>query len=152
MKRYLSPKTMISALMILTIAPAITSCKNEPIRNVDLYTDDFVIEHYTQGIDDYESTEYERIVYTLKYFDLGPHEPRYRGVIYLTEDEAAELNAKYEWTEVLNVEFEFDEVDIGDVEGPWYTCNEFQKDTFTTVNVHSAVFNGEAIVFDIQTT
>ena len=57
---------------------------------------------------------------------------------------------KYEWTEVQDVDFEFEEVDAGDLDGPWYTCNDFKKDTFTTVNVYSAVFNGEAIVFDIH--
>ena len=135
--------TLISAMLM-------TSCKNEPIRNVDLFTDDYVIEHYTQGVDDYESTEYERIVITYKYFDIGPHEPQYRGIIYLTDEEAAELMEKYEWTEVQAVDFEFEEVDAGDLDGPWYTCNDFKKDTFTTVNVYSAVFNGEAIVFDIH--
>lgn len=137
-------------MLTVSTALSLVSCKNEPDRLVDTYNDDFVIEHYTEGLGDYESTEYERIVITWKYFDIGPHEPQYRGVIYLGEDEGAELMDRYEWNEVADPEFEFDEVDISSLDGPWYTCSEFSSDLFTMISVNYVVFNGEAIVYDVH--
>ncbi len=143
-------RDVAAAVLIVSTAISLVSCKDEQVRSVDTYDDDFVIEHYTEGLGDYKSTEYERIVISLKYFDIGPHEPQYRGVIYLDEEAGAELMDKYEWNEVEEPEFEFDEVDISDLQGPWYTCSDFGSDLFTTVSVNYVVFNGEAIVYDVH--
>ena len=143
-------RNIAAGLLISSICTGLFSCSNEPQRNVTLYDNDFVIEHYTEGIDVSDKTTYEQIVFTTKYFDIGPHEPRYRGIIYLSDEEASELMDSYEWEET-SPEFEFDEVDISGMDEPWYRCNDFTKDTFKFVNVHYAVFNGDVIIFDIQT-
>ena len=144
-------KNITAAVLIAGTLLTFTSCDNSPEKHVKVYSNDFVMEKYINGLESYESTSYEEIVFTLKYFDIGPHEPRYRGIIYLSEEDAAELMDKYEWTEVTP-EFEFDEVDVGALDGTWYRCSQFDSDAFNFVNVNYAVFNGEAIVYDIQTT
>ena len=144
-------KRITASIMIAGTLLAFTSCDDSPEKHVKVYSNDFVMEKYINGLESYESTSYEEIVFTLKYFDIGPHEPRYRGIIYLSEEDAAELMDKYEWAEVTP-EFEFDEVDVGSLDGPWYRCSQFDSDAFNFVNVNYAVFNGEAIVYDIQTT
>ena len=128
--------------------------RNEPSKEVKLYNDSWVIEKYIDTVKDYDKVEYERVVFTYGITDgLGPHESRYRGIVYLTEEEAKRLKEEYEWSETDAPEFEFDEVDdsaIGD--GPWYKSNDFNKDNFKTLNVFYAVFDGEHLVFDIKQT
>ena len=149
MKLIKSVTTMLAIEMII----GLTGCKNEPVKNVSYHTDDYVIEHYTQGIEGISSNEYETIVYTLKYFDMGPHEATYRGIIYLEEDAAEELMEKYEWKEVENTSFEFDEVDIGDAETKtWYRSNDFEKESFKMIAVRYACFDGEKIIYSINQT
>lgn len=101
-------KNITAFVLITSICMGISSCSDEPVRTVTRCDNDFVIEHYTEGIDASDKTEYEQIVFSSRYFDFGPHEP-------------------------------------------WYRCNEFANDTFKFVNVHYAVFNGDVIIFDIQT-
>lgn len=145
-------KTVTTTLAIVMLI-GLTGCKNEPVKNVSYKTDDYVIEHYTQGLEGVESNEYETIVYTLKYFDLGPHEATFRGIIYLEDDAAQELMEKYDWKEVQNTSFEFDEVDIGDAEEKtWYRSNEFEKETFKMISVRYACFDGEKIIYSINQT
>ena len=130
-------KTITTTLALLMMI-GLTGCKNDPVKN-------------TQGLEGVKTNEYETIVYTTKYFDLGPHESTFRGIIYLEEDAAQELMEKYEWKEVQNTSFEFDEVDIGDAEDKtWYRSNEFEKDTFKMISVRYACFDGEKIIYSIN--
>ncbi|MBP5670498.1 MAG: hypothetical protein J6X14_09380 [Lachnospiraceae bacterium] len=130
---------------------SLTACDNKPVKNVKTYENDYVIEHYTKDFPEYEKIEYEQIVWTAKYFDIGPHEPRYRGVITLTEEAAAALREKYEWKEVSEPSIEFDALDVKDLgDGPWLTCEQFKKDAVKFVNVSGLYFDGRVIIFDFQ--
>ena len=144
--RYISI-VILTALIMLTTA----GCKDEVVTDIVLRDDEYIVEQYFESIDDYKKLQYEQIVNSLKYFDIGPHEPTYRGIIYLTDDEISELYENYEWTET-DTEFEFDMVDISGVEGPWYTCTEFNRDNFKIINCVYCVFNGEAMVFELHVT
>ena len=128
--------------------------RDQTTKEVTLYNDSWVMEQYIDTIKDYDKVEYEKIVLTYGITDgLGPHEARFRGIVYLTEDEAEKLMDEYEWTETDAPEFEFDEVDDSVLgEGPWYRSNAFEKANFKTLNVYYAVFDGEHLVFDIQQT
>ncbi len=130
---------------------SLTACDNKPVKNVKTYENDYVIEHYTKDFPEYEKIEYEQIVWTAKYFDIGPHEPRYRGVITLTEEAATALREKYEWKEVSDPSFEFDLLDADQLgDGPWQRCQQFEKDVIKFVNVRQLYFDGRVIVFDLQ--
>jgi hypothetical protein len=128
--------------------------RGEPSKQVKLYTDSWVMEQYITTITDYDKVEYEQVVFTYGLTDgLGPHESRYRGIVYLTADEAKRLKEEYEWTETDKPEFEFDEVDDSVLgEGPWYKSDAFCKDNFKTLSVYYAVFDGEHLVFDVHQT
>ena len=127
---------------------------NEPVKNVTLLKDTSFIEEKMTGLKDIKSVEYEGIVFTsATRMEIGPHEARYRGIVYLTEDEAERLMSEYEWEECDAPEFEFDEVDTSGLgEGPWYRSDDFKSSCFTTYNIHYIVFDGEKIVFDVQQT
>ena len=126
--------------------------RNEPQKVVTLLTNPSIMDRYMGGVKDYERVEYEQISFDTGMFDgLGPHDYRFRGIVYLTEDEASRLWDEYDWEETETPVFEFDEVDdsaVGD--GPWYRSDGFLKDNYKTVNVKYAVFDGANIVFDIQ--
>ena len=128
--------------------------RGEPSKQVKLYTDSWVMEKYITTITDYDKVECEQVVFTYGLTDgLGPHESRYRGIVYLTEAEAKRLMDEYEWTETEAPEFEFDQVDDSVLgEGPWYESSGFKSDNFKTLNVFYAVFDGEHLVFDIKQT
>ena len=131
-----------------------TGDRNEAKEEITLYNDSWVIDKYIDTIKDYDKVEYERVVFTYGITDgLGPHESRYRGIVYLTEAEAKRLMDEYEWTETEAPEFEFDQVDDSVLgEGPWYESSGFKSDNFKTLNVFYAVFDGEHLVFDIKQT
>ncbi len=112
-----------------------------------------IIEKYLPEIKEYDSFDIEEVYPDWGGFSIGPTEYRYRGIVYLTEEEADRLMAAYEWEETEEPEFEFGEVDGSSLgKGPWYTCNQFKKDNFMTVNVYYAVFDGSVLVFDFKQT
>ena len=114
---------------------------------------DKVIERYFPEIEEYEDFDIEEVYADWGGFSIGPTEYEYRGIIYLTDDEAEKLMAAYEWEETEAPEFEFGEVDDSSLgEGPWYSCKQFEKDYIKMVNVYYAVFDGEKLVFDIHQT
>lgn len=128
--------------------------RNEPKEEVTLFDDSWVMDKYIVTIKDYDKVEYESVVLTYGITDgLGPHESRYRGIVYLTEAEAKRIMDEYEWTETDAPEFEFTEVDDSVLgEGPWYKSSGFNGDNFKTLNVYYAVFDGEHLVFDVHQT
>ncbi|MBO7452416.1 MAG: hypothetical protein J6U54_18965 [Clostridiales bacterium] len=143
-------KTLGTVFMIAVMAVTSASCRNEPIEHITYSTDDAIVEHY-MNIPSFDKIEYEEHVVSYRYFDIGPHEPGYKGIIYLDEDLASQYWEDYEWNEV-EAEFDFDEVDVSGLgDGPWYRSSVFEHDTFKFVNVNSAYFDGEVLVFDIHT-
>ena len=124
----------------------------EPERHVDLLEDDSLMERYFNAVETFDRVEYEQIVFTSS-IDIGPHEYRFRGVVYLTPDEADRLWNAYEWEEVTDPGFEFDLVDISNAgEGPWYRCQQFEQDNYSMIVPYYTYFNGENLVFDIHQT
>lgn len=114
---------------------------------------DSIIERYFPELKEYDDFDIEEVYADWGGFSIGPTEYEYRGIIYLTEDEAERLMAAYEWEETEAPEFEFGEVDTSSIgEGPWYSCKQFEKDNIKMVNVTYAVFDGEKLVFDIHQT
>ena len=137
--------------MIAVMAVTTASCKNEPVEHITYSTDDAIAERY-MDISSFDKIEYEEKSISYSYFDIGPHEPSYRGIIYLGEDIASQYWEDYEWNEVEDPEFEFKKVDVSNLgDGPWYRSNDFEKDHFKLVNVNYAYFDGEVVVFNIQT-
>ena len=114
---------------------------------------DSIIERYFPEIKEYDDFDIEEVYADWGGFSIGPTEYEYRGIIYLTDDEAERLMAAYEWEETDAPEFEFGEVDASSLgKGPWYSCKQFEKDYIKMVNVYYAVFDGEKLVFDIHQT
>ncbi len=123
----------------------------EPEQVVTLKTDSWIMDNYMQGIEEYDNVVYEQVYFDHGERSIGPTESRFRGVVYLTEDEALSLTESYEWEEVQTTEFEFEQITSDDLgEGPWYSSTEFNKDNFNAVIVNYVVFDGERIVFDIS--
>lgn len=114
---------------------------------------DKVIERYFPDIKEFDDFDIEEVYADWGGFSIGPTEYEYRGIIYLTDDEAEKLMAAYEWEETDAPEFEFGEVDASSLgKEPWYSCKQFEKDYIKMVNVYYAVFDGEKLVFDIHQT
>ena len=90
---------------------------------------DKVIERYFPDIKEYDDFDIEEVYADWGGFSIGPTEYEYRGIIYLTDEEAERLMAAYEWEETEAPEFEFGEVDASSLgKGPWYSCKQFEKD------------------------
>lgn len=143
---------LIAVMAVSLFAGCRRSRNGEMKKVVDLLTDTSIMDRYMESVEDYERVEYERVTFTAGIFDgIGPHDFRFRGIVYLTDDEAERLWNEYEWEEIPAPEFEFDKVDDSVIgEGPWYSSNDFIKDNYKTVNVYYAVFDGENLVFDIN--
>ena len=149
-------KLCVLLVFVLTLG-VFTGCfgqrSNEPVKHVTHSEDFSSIEKYfnLEGVD---RVDYESIVFTLvRSVEIGPHEARFRGILYLTEDEAAKLLDKYEWEEVASPVIEFDEVDKSAIgEGPWYRSNQFDKESFKAISVTNCYFDGKKLVFDIHQT
>lgn len=108
--------------------------------------------NHIDGLDDYESLEYEAVVRTTR-ISMGPHEPEYRGVIVLSGDAADEIWNKYDWEDAEAVSFEFEKIDAGKLNADtWYYSEEFEKDTFKYGGVNYIYFNGNTVVFSFQTS
>ena len=83
---------------------------------------------------------------------MGPHEPLYRGIIYLDEQYAQEISEDYEWEET-DVEFDFIKVDVSGLEGPWYSSEKFSEELAKSdyEPFDYVVFNGKELVFRLKT-
>ena len=126
---------------------------DEPEIVVELRNDTWIMEQYLGSVQDYDHVVYEQVYADWGGRSIGPTESEFRGIIYLTEEEADRIRNAYEWEQTEAPKFEFGKVDSGSVgEGPWYSCEQFSKDNFKTVNVLYVVFDGEKIVFDIHQT
>ena len=146
-------RTVILSLVAGTIL--LSSCagrsRKEPEVVVTLFNDSVIIEHYMNAVEEWDHAIYEEVYADWGGRSIGPTEYRYRGVVYLTDEEAERLWNSYEWVETDAPDFEFGKVDgdsLGD--GPWYKCSEFDSDNYSTIVPYYTVFDGEKIVFDIH--
>ena len=123
----------------------------EPQKHVDLLDDPSLMTKYMHAVEEWDRIEYEQIYFTSS-LDIGPHEFRFRGIVYLTDEEAQRLWDAYEWEETEAPEFEFDEVDTSAIsaDSKWYKCEQFNSDNYTTIVPYYTVFDGENLVFDIH--
>jgi len=104
---------------------------------------------------DYTGIEYEEIVWeSHDRLAVGPNEPWYAGVLYLSEEEADRLWAEYEWEAC-----DFPDIELYDVEVPqtdsnlWCSSDDFnQYIADQAVQVIDIVFNGDVLVFYLKTT
>ena len=84
---------------------------------------------------------------------MGPTESGFRGIVYLTDEEAERLAAEYEWEEVTPSDINFEKIDTGFTgDGPWYSCKKFDEDNYSAVNVYYTYFDGKKLIFDIHQT
>ena len=146
-------RMLILALVAGTVL--ISSCaarnRNEPEEVVTLFNDTVIAENYMNAIEDYDHVIYEEVYFDWGGRSIGPTEYRYRGVVYLTDEEALRLWNSYEWVETDAPDFEFGKVDGDSLgSGPWYKCSEFDSDNYSTVVPSYTVFDGEKIVFDFH--
>ena len=148
---------MIKKILVTVMALGMLFCtgcfedRSEPEEIVELYDNSWIMEHYMDSIRDYDHVVYEQVYFEWGTRSIGPTEYRFRGIVYLTEEEADRLWDAYEWEETDAPAFEFDKIDAETAgEGPWYSCQQFEKDNYPAVLVSYAVFDGEKIVFDIS--
>ena len=131
------------------------SRSNEPVKEVTLLTDDSIMDRYMKAVEDYDKVEYEQVVWTTARGDgIGPHDYRFRGIVYLSDEEAQRLWDEYEWNEVTDPEFEFDKVNTSPIgDGPWYRCSQFEKDNNSiAMGQYILLFDGNNLVFDMIQT
>lgn len=154
-------KKFVKLICILTITvlsiSSFTACSigrsKEPVEIVTLLTDDSIMDRYLKAVEDYGKVEYEQVALSYGRTDaLGPSDYRFRGIVYLTDEEAARLLEEYEWNEVTSPEFEFKEVNTDVIgEGPWYRCSEFEKDNCSiAMGSYKILFDGKNLVFDMR--
>lgn len=141
-------------LMILLCGCQATG--GSPVEVVSYYQDDNLMKHYGNVYTNYTSVEYEQI--TVEWQDasgressVGPNEPKYRGVIHLSAEQAEQLMGEYEWTESTpQVAFDSIEYDTSKSDN-WYTSKDFHEDLFKNVVINYVYFNGtDTIIFEIQ--
>ena len=151
-------RRMLKCMLIMTLASSclfMSACtrerknRNEPEIVANLYDNSWIMENYMDALQDYDHCVYEEVYYDWGGRSIGPTDYRFRGVIYLTDEEADRLTEEYEWEETDAPEYEFEKIDTETLgEGPWYTCDQFIADNYPTVDLHYSVFDGERIVFD----
>lgn len=152
--------------LILTTAVLFTMSGCSVLRKIDNGgADEPELVHYLHSGDgltlryfdelDYTGIEYEEIAYQSNdRLAVGPSEPWYAGVLYLSEDEAARLWDEYEWEEC-----EFPDIEMYDIEVPqtdsnlWCSSDDFnQYIADQAVQVIDIAFNGDVLVFYLKTT
>lgn len=144
-------------LVLFCLVVMLCGCgKAKPVEVISYYQDDRLMEHYGNTYTSYGSVEYEQI--TVEWQDasgresfVGPYEPKYRGIIYLSTEQAGLLMKSYEWSEATpQIVFDSIKYDISD-SNIWYTSKDFENDLFTKVAINYVSFNGtDAIIFEIQ--
>ena len=145
--------TLITALVSSCLFMSACGPKKEPKTVVTLYNNTWLMEHYMDAVQDYDHIIYEQVYNDWGGRSIGPTEYRFRGIVYLTDEEAERLLNDYEWEQADTPSYEFEQVDIDFIgEGPWYSSHEFNKDNYPTVNVKYSVFDGEKLVFDFNQT
>ena len=142
---------VLSAIILLVLMIGTLACNSGSGEQAYLHDDNIFIKNHTSGIADYESISYEEYI-RADATGIGPHEPLYRGIIYLDEDYARDIFEEYEWKET-DVDFEFLKVDASGLEGPWYSSDKYSEElaASTYEPFDYVVFNGKELVFSLQT-
>lgn len=147
-------KRILCGVMPLILVFCLTACgENHPVNKVELLTNDYVIEHYTDIFPDYNDIETETYYVSWEgglFTSVGPTEPGYRAVVSLKND-TEDLSNEYEWELVENPSFTLELINIPESQ-EWYECKQFEDDVFKCVNINYLYFNGtDTLVFDIRT-
>ena len=157
-------KKLFAAVLITAMVFPMSGCKAlyqlDPASKTEqelvhvLHSGDDVGLRYFDELD-YTDIEFEEIYWqTNDRLAVGPTEPWYAGVLYLTEEQADELWDEYEWEAC-----DFPDIELYDVEVPqtdsnlWCSSDDF-NDTIASqgVQVIDIVFNGDVLVFYLKTT
>lgn len=80
--------------------------RNEPEKVVTLYNNTWIMEKYMNGIQEYDHVIYEQVYFDWGGRSIGPTEYRFRGILYLTDDEAERIWNEYEWDKTDAPQFE----------------------------------------------
>lgn len=158
LKKY-SAITMTAAVLV-----AMTGCsffkyidnggKNEPELVHYLHDGDDLTLRYFEDLD-YTGIKYEEIAWQSNdRLAVGPTDPWYTGVLYVSEDETENLWDKYEWEACEFPDIELYDVEVKDIENStWYKSKDFNSEiSHKGVQVNDIVFNGSEIVFYLKTT
>ena len=142
----------LSCLMLSACAGGKSGRKtNEEV--VILYCDSWIMDNYMNAISDYDHVIYERYYFDHGRLSVGPTESGFRGIVYLTDEEAERLAAEYEWEEVTPSDINFEKIDTGFTgDGPCYSCKKVDEDNYSAVNVYYTYFDGKKLIFDIHQT
>lgn len=157
-------KKAVSLILTATMMFTMAGCKSlyqlDPASKTEqelvhvLHSGDDVGLRYFDELD-YTDIEFEEIFWqTNDRLAVGPTEPWYAGVLYLTEEQADELWDEYEWEAC-----DFPDIELYDVEVPqtdsnlWCSSDDF-NDTIASqgIQVNDIVFNGDVLVFYLKTT
>ena len=142
---------LMLALSLLFLSACAGNRQKEPEEVIELYNDSVILDEYMHAVEDYDHVIYEQVYFDWGGRSIGPTEYRFRGVVYLTDEDAERLWAEYDWEQVDAPEFEFGKVDSGSLgDGPWYSCNDFNSENYTTIVPYYTVFDGGKLVFDIH--
>ena len=149
--RYFLIFGILASCMLMSACSKSGRNGDQPEEVVDLFNNAWVMENYMNAVQDYDHVINEQVYFDWGGRSIGPTEYRYRGIVYLTDEEAERLWNEYTWDEADDVSFEFGKMEtdfIGD--GPWYSSQDFNKDNYSTVIVNYTVFDGEKLVFDFS--
>ena len=149
MKSRILKCTLLLALTSTCLFISACGAKKQAEIVSTLYNNTWVMDHYMDAVQDYDHVIYEQVYNDWGGRSIGPTEYRFRGIVYLTDEEAERLLNDYEWEEADAPEYEFDQVNTGFIgDGPWYSSRDFNKDNYPAVNVNYSVFDGEKLIFD----
>ncbi|MCR5209733.1 MAG: hypothetical protein K6C99_05950 [Lachnospiraceae bacterium] len=144
---------LVLSCLILTACTGNKSGRSKTEEVVNLYCDSWIVDNYMNAVSDYDHVIYECYYYDHGRLSIGPTERGFRGIVYLTEEEAKRLEEEYEWedADISDTGFEQIESDFtGD--GPWYVSKAFNEDNYSAVNILYTYFDGKKLVFNIHQT
>ena len=143
----------IAVLVLFVLAGCSYRIKQDDTQQevVTLFNDRILPAKYMEAVKEFDHVIYEEVYIDHGSRSIGPTEYRYRGIAYLTEEEAGRLWNEYEWEEIEKPDFEFGKVDKESTgEGPWYNSTNFITDNYSSVTVSYTVFDGKKLVFDFR--
>ena len=157
-KIYINKAAAVSVFLSLMVL-FLSGChvKTHTVIKEDYCTDETSLVKYFNNLN-IESAEYE-MIYPSEYIgkveigSFGPTEPKYRGAIFLTKEEAQRLIEDYTWSESSNSIPELGKADSNvNLDDEWYESSDFNEDNFKLGTDEEFFFNGkDTIVFTFKT-
>ena len=148
---------IVTILFMISIILSGCNLQTHTEMKADYHTDTKVTDKYFDNLNITRS-EYEA-VYPSEYLgkieigSMGPSEPIYHGVIFISDMEAERLMQDYEWEKDTSAP-----PDLGEVNksvtwgGDWYTSKAFNQDVFKQGHDEDIRFNGkDTIIFSFGT-